>query len=70
MPQFTIHRRGITTQPQWLCTAPAPGEQGPRRYNAAGASSVIIHAINGECAQAIAHCHGLRLDGRLITPAP
>lgn len=61
-----MKKRNLLSQPQWICTSPAQGVT-EDRYKASGAGSVIIHAINYECAQAIADCHGLRLEGRLIT---
>ena len=62
---ITILRRGISPQPQWLCTTPALGAK-TDPYNTAGARSVIITAINHECATALSAALGLRLDGRLI----
>ena len=66
MPTIIVPIRNLKVQSQWLCTSPASGVK-EDRFNAAGAQSVIIRAINHECARAIAASHGLRLDGKLIT---
>lgn len=64
-PTKPRRRNRHANQTQWVCTTPALGVKNDP-YNAPGARSVIIQAINHEYAQALALVHGLRLDGRLI----
>ena len=58
-------RPDVANQPEWLCTVPALGVQNDT-YNAKGARSVTIRAMNAECAVVTAAAQGLRLDGRFI----